>query len=226
MFRKACLREFGLQGSVHSSVLGSYRRVGSALPPGFDFQVSKTLFSFGSSTLAAFFFWFSFKSRFAARLSMSLSRVGSATPPKFGFQVSKTSFSLDSSALFAFFFWLGFMAQDFCRTPRCCFVSLLKKVRCSRLYEQPVEIQCFAKSILLEGVESLHLLHDQSESIWLLRKVESLVRKVGCSRLFEQLARNRCFTSPNLVVAFESWHICSEQEARKSVIALSLSSLL
>ena len=62
-------------------------------------------------------------------------------------------------------FRLGFMAQRFFRILRCCFESLLRKIRCSRLYEQLVEIQCFAKSVLLEEVESLHLLHDQRKSI-------------------------------------------------------------
>jgi hypothetical protein len=109
-------REFGFQGWIRSSFFGSYRRVGSALPPNLRFHVSKT------------------------------------------------SFHLGSSALSAFFFRLCFKPRSFRRIQRYCFESLLRKIRCSRLYEQLVEIQCFAKSSLLGEVESLHLLHDQQKA--------------------------------------------------------------
>ena len=88
-----------------------YRMFGSATPPEFDFQVSKTLFSLDSSALFASFFRLGFKCRFATHLSMRLSHVGSALPPSFGFQVSKTQFSLEGIALSTFFFSIGFQAS-------------------------------------------------------------------------------------------------------------------
>jgi hypothetical protein len=56
MFRVRGKRKFGFQTSIRSSLLGSYRMFGSALPPDVDFQVSKTWFSLDGSALFAFFF--------------------------------------------------------------------------------------------------------------------------------------------------------------------------
>jgi hypothetical protein len=151
---------------------------------------------------------------------------GSASPPSLRFHVSKTQFSFEGITLSAFFFWLGFKSQRLCRILRCCFESFIWKARCSRLYEQFVKVQYFTKSILLGEVESLHLLHDQQKSTWLLPKVDSLLRKIGCSRLYKQFVRSLCFTNPRRVVGFERLHVWPEEKARKCVFASYSSSLL
>ena len=66
-----CKREFEFQDSLHSSILGSDRKVGSALPPNIRFQVSKTSFSLEGSALSAFIF----SSRFHVSKELQDSRV-------------------------------------------------------------------------------------------------------------------------------------------------------
>lgn len=139
-------REFGFQGWIRSSFFGSYRRVGSALPPNLRFHVSKTSFHLGSSVLSAFFFR------------------------------------------------LGFMAQRFCRALRCCFESFLWKARCSRLHEQFVEIQRFAKSSLLEGFESLHVCNEQPGKFQCFTKSRPYFGKHAALGFMNSLQGFDCFT--------------------------------
>ena len=75
MFRVRCKQEFGFQVSIHSSPLGSDRRVESALPPYFGFQVSKTRFSLKGSALSASFFSIGFHGSTLLQDSVVLLRV-------------------------------------------------------------------------------------------------------------------------------------------------------
>jgi hypothetical protein len=75
MLRVRCKQEFGFQDSIHSSLLESYRRVGSALPPNLGFQVSKTWFTLEASALLAFFFLIGFQVSLVSQDSTVLLRV-------------------------------------------------------------------------------------------------------------------------------------------------------
>jgi hypothetical protein len=90
---------------------------------------------------------------------------GSALPPKLRFQVSKTWFSHDSSALFAFFFSIRFQASLVSQDSKVLLrVSTLESTMFSAS-RTAKKLDCFAKSVLLGGIESLHVWNEQPRSI-------------------------------------------------------------
>jgi hypothetical protein len=105
-----------------------YRRVGSASPPGFQFQVTKTWFSLEGSALLTFFFRLGFKSESFLRIRRfySESLLWKARCSRLYEQVVGTRCFTKSSLLGGFGSW------------HVC-------------YEQPGKFDCFAKSSLYFG---------------------------------------------------------------------------
>jgi hypothetical protein len=144
----------------------------------------------------------------------------------FGFKSHRLGFLSKTAHFQLSSFWLGFKSQGLCRILRCCFESLLWKARCSRLYEEFVEIQCFARSVLVGDFGNWHVYYEQPGSVWWLRKIEFLHWKARCSRLHEYIARVWCFTKLSRVIGFERWHVWPEKTARKCIFAMSLPNVL